>query len=113
MYSLATTKVTILRGTRVDDVGDELDTMTPYRTGILGALIEKNSTTWDAATQERRTVRRIDLALPSGTDVLGSDQILDEETGQVYSITSLTQPSAVGLVPDLELVLQRVTSVTT
>lgn len=112
MYALATTKVTILRGTVTDDVGDVLDTATPYKTGVIAALIESNATTWDAATQQRRTVRRITLTLPSGTDVLSSDQILDEETGYVYSITQLTQPNAPGLVPDLDLILQRVTSVT-
>lgn len=112
MYALATTKVTILRGTTTDEVGDVLDTATPYKTGIIAALIEVNATTWDAATQQRRTVRRIDLTLPSTTDLLSSDQILDEETGYVYSITQLTQPNAPGLTPDLTAVLQRVTSVT-
>ena len=113
MYALATTTVSILRGTGYNDAGDLVDTQDVYKTGIVAALIEKNSTTWDAATQQRRTVRRINLTLPSTTDVLGSDQILDEETGYLYSITSLTQPNAVGIVPDLDLVLQRVTSVTT
>lgn len=112
MYALATTKVTILRGAAYNDAGDEIDTQTPYKTGIIAALIEANATTWDAATQQRRTVRRIELTVPSTTDLLSSDQILDEETGHVYSITQLTQPTAPGLVPDLTAVLQRVTSVT-
>ena len=112
MYALATTKVTILRGTDYNDAGDLIDTRTPYKTGIIAALIESNATTWDAATQQRRTVRRIDLTLPSATDLLSSDQILDEETGYVYSVTQLTQPNAPGLVPDLTALLQRVTSVT-
>lgn len=113
MYSLATTKITILRGTSVDEVGDTLDTLEVYKTGIIAALIEKSHVTWDAATQQRRTVRSINLALPSGTDLLGTDRILDEETGYLYSVQDLTAPSAVGLVPDLEATLLRVTSVTT
>lgn len=113
MYALATTTVTILRGTDIDDVGDEIDTFDVHKTGVLAALIEKNKTTWDGATQQRRTVRVINLTLPSDTDVLGSDRIRDEETGYVYSIQNLTQPGAVGLVPDLDLELLRVTSVTT
>ena len=112
MYALATTRVTILRGRTVDDVGDSIDTNTVHRSGVIAALIEKNHTTWDAATQQRRTVRVIYLTLPSGTDVLTTDRIRDEETGYVYSIRELTQPNAVGIVPDLDLELVRVTSTT-
>ncbi len=112
MYALATTTVSILRGTTTDDVGDEVDTGDVYASGIIAALIEKNHTTWDRATQQRRTVRVITCTLPSGTDVTSEDRIRDEKTGYVYAITDVTQPYAVGIVPDLDLELKRITSVT-
>ena len=112
MYALATTKITILRGTTTDDVGDIVDTGEVYKTGIIAALIEKGHQTWDAATQQRRTVRTIHLTLPSGTDIRSTDQVRDEETGLVYAVVDVTQPGAVGIVPDLDVELRRVTGVT-
>lgn len=112
MYALATTTVTILRGTKTDEIGDEIDTFDVYKTGIIASLIEKNHVTWDRATQQRRTVRVIACTLPSTTDVTSDDRIKDEETGYVYAITDVTQPNAVGITPDLDLELKRITSVT-
>lgn len=112
MYALATTRVSILRGAAVDDVGDEYDTGDVFATGIIAALVEKSHTVWDAATQQRRTVRYMACTVPSTTDVLTTDRIKDEETGIVYSIREVTQPLAVGLTPDLDLELVRVTSTT-
>jgi hypothetical protein len=112
MYALATTTVTILRGTKTDELGDEIDTYEPYQTGIIASLIEKNHTTWDRATQLRRTVRIIACTLPSTTDVTSDDRIVDEETGYTYSIVDVTQPNAVGITPDLDLELKRITGAT-
>ena len=86
MYALATTTVSILRGTTRNYAGDEVDGFDVHQSGIIAALIEKPATTWDDATQQRRTVRRISCTLPSDTQILGFDRILDERTGHVYSI---------------------------
>jgi hypothetical protein len=86
MQAIATTLITILRGTTTDGYGDEQDTDTPVYTGIPASLIEQSRrvTTRDDPTP--RIVRYAVVRLPAGTDVTDQDRLLDERTGVKYIV---------------------------
>jgi hypothetical protein len=120
MYAIANTTVSILRGTRIDSLGDIVDapvavytgilafisqpTMSPLRPIILGANI------YEPATPEPSTTRLSACSLPSGTDVVNTDQILDEIYGALYQVYEVAQLGWAGATLDLVLTLKRVTT---
>lgn len=106
----ANTTVSILRGTDVDEFGDIEDTGTPITAGIPAILLETVKTTTDPATQTPRTIRSATCHLPAWTEALNSDQILDESTGQKYSVADVDSPGILNGAPaDLVLTLKRIT----
>lgn len=86
MQAIATTRVSILRGTATDAYGDEQDTDTPVHTGIPASLVEQSRrvTTRDDPTP--RIVRYAVVRLPAGTDITDQDRLLDEVTGVKYIV---------------------------
>lgn len=111
MYTLATCKVSVLRGTTVDPVyGDSTATMSVVATGITASIIEQRQprvTTPGNPTP--RITRTYDGILPSYVDVTDADRLKDEATGQIYVITSVSQQALPGLTSDLNLELRRAT----
>ncbi len=96
MQAIATTTVSILRGTTTDDYGDEQDTDTPVATGVPASLTEQSRrvTTRDDPTP--RIVRYAVARLPARTDVTDQDRIRDERTGAVYivdAVSGMTNPA--------------------
>jgi hypothetical protein len=96
MQAIATTTVSILRGTTTDDYGDERDTDTPVATGVPASLTEQSRrvTTRDDPTP--RIVRYAVARLPARTDVTDQDRIRDERTGAVYivdAVSGMTNPT--------------------
>lgn len=109
MYALATTTVSILRGTSVDEYGDAYDNGTVAASGIPAAVVEESRRTYDRATQTPRTIRAVRGTLGSGVDVREGDQLRDDRTGLIYAVQAVTQPGGVGMTPDLDVDLIRVT----
>lgn len=107
MYALATTRVSILRGTDTDEFGDETDAVTVHASGILANIRETRRSVFDASTSTPRIVRTVECRLPSNTDILDSDRVKDENDGTIYGITSVTNPGGPGRRADLELELER------
>jgi hypothetical protein len=114
--------VTILRGSTFDDAGDELQDGVPVYSGVLAWIsspaqspfrpIVFGTTAYEPASQVPTTVREIPCNLPGHTDITDEDQILDERSGIVYAILTVTQPGDLaGMVPDMQLTLKRVTTV--
>lgn len=96
MQAIATTRVTILRGTTPDAYGDEQDVDTPVATGIPASLTEQSRrvTTRDDPTP--RIVRYAVARVPADTDVTDQDRLRDERTGAVYivdAVSSMTNPA--------------------
>jgi hypothetical protein len=89
MLPLANTKVSILRGTGNDAYGDEIDTMTPYETDVPALLTEEAQTVFDPATQEPRTVRTAMCYVPPWLDVLNTDQVYDQLTGDTFMVIDI------------------------
>jgi hypothetical protein len=109
VLAVATTRLTVLRGTTTDAYGDEQDTDTPVHTGIPAALTEQSRrvTTRDDPTP--RIVRYAVARVTAGTDIQDQDRVRDERTGAVYivdAVSSMANPAAAA---DLRLDLRRTT----
>lgn len=104
---IATTWVTVLRGTTTDVYGDISDIPTEAgtdaQTHIPASLIEGSRSSRTPGSATPRVVRYTTCRLPAGTDVTEDDRIRDDRTGRTYAITAVTQPAAIGITPDLRL----------
>jgi hypothetical protein len=109
MQAIATTKVSILRGTTTDAYGDEQDTDTPVSTGIPASLIEQTRrvTTRDDPTP--RIVRYAVARVPANTDVTDQDRVLDERTGAKYIVDAVSGMTNPAIQVDRRLDLRRTT----
>lgn len=109
MQAVATTKVTILRGTTTDVYGDEQDTDTPIATGVPASLTEQSRrvTTRDDPTP--RIVRYAVARVTAGTDITDQDRVRDERTGAVYIVDAVSQMANPAVAADLRLDLRRTT----
>jgi hypothetical protein len=89
MLPLANTRCSVLRGTATDAYGDTVDAMTPYETDVPALLTEEAQTVFDPATQEPRTVRTAMCYVPPWLDVLNTDQIYDQLSGETFMIIDI------------------------
>ena len=107
--AIATTTISVLRGTTTDAYGDEQDTYTPIATGVPASLTEQTRrvTTRDDPTP--RVVRYAVARVAAGTDVIDQDRVRDERTGAVYIVDAVSQMANPALTPDLRLDLRRTT----
>lgn len=109
MLAVATTRLTVLRGTTTDAYGDEQDTDTAVATSIPASLTEQSRrvTTRDDPTP--RIVRYAVARVTAGTDIQDQDRVRDERTGATYivdAVSSMANPAAAA---DLRLDLRRTT----
>lgn len=93
MLALATTSVSVLRGTSTDAFGDETDTATVLKSGIPASLIESTRTAMEPVSGTPRIIRTHVCRLPSTTDVNEDDRIKDEKTDEIYIVVSVTKNS--------------------
>lgn len=120
IYALANTTVTILRGTGIDSLGDIVDDPVPIATHVIAFLsyptmsplrpIVLGSQVFEPATAQPSVTRLAACSLPSGTDILTGDQLLDETTNLMYEVYEVTVLGNAGAVPDIIATLKRVTS---
>ena len=109
MQAIATTRLTVLRGTTTDAYGDEQDTDTPHATGIPASLTEQSRrvTTRDDPTP--RIVRYAVARVTAGTDVQDQDRLRDERTGAIYIVEATSSMANPAATPDIRLDLRRTT----
>lgn len=104
---IATTWVTVLRGTSTDPFGDQIDL--PSEAGgdaltrIPASLIEVSRSIKTPNSPTPRIVRYATARVRPGTDVTVDDRLRDETTGRIYAIAAVTQPAAIGFTPPLRL----------
>ncbi|MEU6234424.1 hypothetical protein [Kitasatospora sp. NPDC047058] len=107
---IATTTVTVLRGTGTDLCEDIYDLPaeagTDGQTGIPASLIEGSRTITTPNNPTPRVVRYAVARIRPGTDVTEDDRLRDDRTGRIYEITAVTQPAALGFTPMLRLDLK-------
>ena len=109
MLALATTRITVYRGTTTDDYGDEQDTDTPVYTGIPASIIEQSRRVTTRDNPTPRIVRYPVGRVTAGTDIQDQDRIRDERTGAVYIVDSVSQMANPAVASDLRLDLRRTT----
>ncbi|MFF8482332.1 hypothetical protein [Streptomyces antibioticus] len=109
MLALASTTITVYRGTTTDAWGDEADTDTPVLTGVVASITEQSRrvTTRDDPTP--RIVRYAVGRVTAGTDISDQDRIRDERTGAVYIVEAVSSMSSPVVAADLRLDLRRTT----
>lgn len=109
MLALATTTLTVYRGTTTDDFGDAGDTDTIVHTGIPASLVEQTRrvTTRDDPTP--RIIRAAVGRVTAGTDITDQDRIKDERTGAVYIVDAVSQMTSAAVAADMRLDLRRTT----
>jgi hypothetical protein len=112
---LANTRLTIMRGTAANAYGDLTDVGTPIYSGVPAAVVESSKVVLDPATQQPRTIRTSTAVVAGWVDVLNSDTIKDESTGNYYMIQDITlQPTGpTGITPEKLLTLRWRSGVTT
>lgn len=109
MSFLATTTVTVLRGTAADRYGDEVDTDTVVATRIPVSLLEKPIVGGRPASGRKDTPRGYTMRIWKSVDIRQNDRIRDERTGLTYAVTTdapSTNPVGLG---STRFDLQRVT----
>lgn len=108
---VANTTASVLRGVTVTSYGDLQDDRQPMLTAVPVALIENAEVVNDPATQTPMIIRSSVCLVPAWTGVLDSDQILDEATGDIYSIQDIIRPpTTIGAPVDMKLILRRISS---
>ena len=105
---LANTRLTIMRGTAANSYGDESDVGVPVYSGIPASVNESSKVVFDPATQQPRTIRTSSAVVASWVDILSSDTIKDESTGNYYMIQDIQlQPTGpTGITPAKLLTLR-------
>lgn len=109
MSWLANTTVTILRGSQVDEYGDEVDDDTAVATGVRASLLERTVTDLDRETGGTRQLRRVTGRVGTQVDIREGDRIKDERTDEIYAVNTLTRPTGFTHVSSIRLDLDRTT----
>jgi len=108
---IANTAVTVYRGSAENQFGEAVDANIPLFTGVPAFIAETGKSVQDPASPTPRTIRQVTCQLPAVTGVLNTDRIMDESTGDVFIVISVTKPpTIIGAPVDLVLGLKRVTA---
>jgi hypothetical protein len=107
--AIATTLISVLRGTATDAYGDERDVDTAVATRIPASLTEQTRrvTTRDDPTP--RIVRYAVARVKAGTDVTDQDRVRDERTGAIYIVEAVSSMANPAVTADIRLDLRRTT----
>lgn len=109
MYTVATCKGSILRGTTQNEFLDEEDNGTVVARNVSAAIKTKARRIFDSATQTARTVSLPVARMQSDTDIRPGDQFRDDTHGGViYAVKDVTQPDQQGRDSDLVIELVKV-----
>lgn len=109
MYALPTTTVSILRGSTTNAFGDVIDGSTVAASGVPCSLVEQTRTSKTADSPTPRVVHFTVGRIAADTDILDTDRLLDESTGQKYIIESVSRLGNPVIQADLRLDLKRTT----
>lgn len=108
MQLVATTTVSVLRGTETDTYGDEQDTIDVVSTGTPASIIEGRQNVLTGADNIPRVVRIFKLRAPAYLDVRRGDRIKDERNGEIYIVDAPVRVQNPAYTTDLRVDLRRV-----
>jgi hypothetical protein len=107
----ANTSATIYRGTTSNQYGDVVDSNVPFISGLPVTLIETGKSVQDPSTPTPRTIRQIYANVPEWAGITNSDRLMDERTGDVFIIISVTKPpTIIGAPVDTVCQLKRISA---
>jgi hypothetical protein len=104
---VATTRISVLRGTDTDAFGDETDTGTVAASGIPASLVESARNAQEPVTGTPRIIRTHIGRVPPATDITETDRIKDETTNEIYIVVSVTKNTNPVIAQPLRLDLKR------
>lgn len=109
MQAIATTTLTVLRGTTTDAFGDEQDMDTPVHTGVPASLTEQTRRVTTRDDPAPRIIRTAIARVAAGADITDQDRVRDERTGAVYIVDATSAMANPALAVDVRLDLRRTT----
>lgn len=109
MQAIATTALTVLRGTEEDEFGDERDPDIPHATRVPASLTEQTRRVTTRENPTPRIVRYAVARVPARTDVTDQDRVRDERTGAIYIVEAVSQMANPAIEVDRRLDLRRTT----
>lgn len=110
MIALATTTVSVLRGTETTVFGDEADSTTVVQSGVPMAIMAQSQASTRAVDQRAQEVEYCRGRAPKGTDIRVGDRIKDERSLEIYTVTGAHQAGNPVIGQDLAVDLTRVPS---
>lgn len=109
MQAIATTSVSILRGTETDEFGDERDTTIPIAEHIPASLVEQTRRVSGRENPTPRIVRYAVARVPARTDISENDRLVDERTGATYVVDAVSGMANPAVLVDRRVDLRRTT----
>lgn len=88
---LANCKVSILRGTYKDALGDPVESDNPTYVDVPASIREVASNETTVAEGLPRQVRFLVGRVPVGTDIRYEDRLRDEDNGRVYQVDGIDE----------------------
>lgn len=107
MWALPTTRVTILRGTAIDEYSGTISNESTVASGVSASIMEQSRTVFDPASGTPRVVRLVAGRVGSTVDVKRNDRLLDENTNLYYMVNSVRQVQNPVITMDKALELKR------
>ena len=93
MMGLSTGRYTVLRGSSINEYGDEIDGDAVTSQNIQGSVIEKSRANFDPASSRVSTIRYLVGRFNSNSDIQDGDRIRDEKTLEVFVVNSVSRGS--------------------
>lgn len=108
MNLLATTTISVLRGSTVNDLDDEVDGTVPVYSKVPASIFEQAPIIQTTPEGTPRTIRRFVTRLPARISLRDEDRIKDERTGDIYIIDAIVKSQNPVFTPDRRVNLRRV-----
>lgn len=109
MSFIASTLVSIMRGTTTDRYGDEADTDTVVASAVPASILERPVTGTRPASGRKDTPRTYAMRVWRSVDVRQDDRVRDERTGIVYVVMTYAPSTNIAGLGSTRVDLQRVT----
>jgi len=93
MMGLSTGRYSVLRGSSVNEYGDEIDGSDVASSGILGSVIERTKQVYNPDDGRVATIRYLTGRFNHNADIQDGDRIKDEKTGEIYLVASISRPT--------------------
>jgi hypothetical protein len=107
MYAHATTTVSVLRGSTTDGFGDTVAADTVAASGVPASILEQRRNVYTPADNRVQQVLYYLGRVPGNTDVLLTDRIRDEVTGDTFHVDSVSRVGSPVQMNDIRLDLRK------